>query len=530
MIIPDKDRLHTRLACTLVAVMTAMSLSPQQIATRPKLVVGIVVEGLSEDYLNLLEPNLSEGGFKRLMNQGVTLTDVDYGANLDATAATTVLFTGASPSVNGIPSTWVFDPSSRLTCNIFAESNGTGQTYSPMALLVSTLADEIRIDAAGTGMVHSIAASPEQAIALAGHAANSAVWIDDVNGKWSSSSFYKELPQAVGIRNLSKPLSMVLDTVSWTPLLDLKQYPDLPDYKRLYPYRHTFQRADKNRFKAFKVSPMGNDAITSLATDYISALSLGNREATDMLNLAYTLAPYPYGREADTRTETMDSYLRLDRSLQTLFDTLDRKAGRDNFIVFLAATPPPTNSKPDDEKWNIPHGEFSARKAISLLNMYLIALHGNGDWVAGYHNQQFYLNQSFIKAQNLDLAAIRGEAAEFLARMSGVSSVYTIDDIMAGRAGDRGDALKRNVSLKHSGDILITINPGWETIEDDFEVQNHRVAREGYTPGLAFIMAPQLRPRVIEGRVDARALAPSMARLIRIRAPNGAALAPLRLK
>ena len=39
-----------------------------------------------------------------------------------------------------------------------------------------------------------------------------------------------------------------------------------------------------------------------------------------------------------------------------------------------------------DPRFNIPTGEFSSKKAVSLLNMYLMALYGNGSWVNGYFN------------------------------------------------------------------------------------------------------------------------------------------------
>ncbi len=82
--------------------------------------------------------------------------------------------------------------------------------------------------------------------------------------------------------------------------------------------------------------------------------------------------------------------------------------------------------------------------------MYLIALHGNGDWVTGYFNRNFYLNQRLIKENRLDASDVRAEAAEFLARMSGVSGVYTIDDIIASRAGDNANELKRNTLVKYA--------------------------------------------------------------------------------
>ncbi len=527
----ENSALRSRLACALAMALVTVGITvhAQPLPARPSLVVGIVVDGLNDDYLQLLRGYFGDGGFKRLMDEGVVMSDVNYGKDIDPAAATAMIMSGTGPMVNGIPSAYVYDPETRLTRSILAPGAGTDVAYTPSPLLVSTIADEVRIDAAGVGNVYSIAPDPERAVLLAGHAGNSAVWINDTDGKWTTSTYYKERPQPAVIANHSHPIAKVLDTLAWTPTMNLQQYPDLPDYKRLFPFRHTFPKKDRDRYKAFKASPMVNTTVTDMAREYISSLQLGQRGVTDMLNIAYTLTPYTYTRETDNRTEAMDAYLRLDRDLARLFETLDSMPGRDNVVVFLAGTPSTTGWKRDDDQWNIPHGEFSARKAIALLNMYLIALHGNGDWVTGYHNRHFYLNQQLISQSGLDLVAIRNEAAEFLARMSGVSHVYTIDDIVSGRAGDRVDELRRSTSLKHSGDLVITINPGWTPVDDDFNT-TERVVRYGYTPSPAFILAPGIQHTEIESRVDARAIAPTVTRLVRIRAPNGAELAPLRLR
>lgn len=524
--------LHTgeRIACTLVAAFVAMSslAAADATAKRPSLVVGIMVDGLSDDYLTLLRDHFGEKGFLQFMNQGAAFTDIEYGDELDATAATAIVMSGASPSVNGIPSSYVYDPATRRTRNIFAgnaSTTGATGTLTPGALLVSTIADEIRIDAAGVGNVHAIAPDADRAIIMAAHAGNSATWIDDHNGRWVTSSYYRETPQPVMMRNVGRPLSMTLDTMTWTPMRPIDTYPDLPAHKKLYPFRHHFQRGDIDRYSAFKASPLANTAVTDLAVDYLQ--TLGNRGVTDMLSLGYNLEPYPYTRDADNRVETIDAYLRLDRDLARLLKAIDDGPGRNNTVIFLAGTPAPASSRRDDEKWNIPHGEFSAKKAISLLNMYLIALHGNGEWATGYHNRQIYLNHDHIKAANLDLHTIREQAAEFLSRMSGVSHVYTIDEVVGGHAGDNAASLKRNISLKHAGDLLITINPGWESVDDDFNT-DRRVARAAYTPAPLYILAPGVTPVVINTHIDARAIAPTVARLARIRAPNGASLAPVR--
>ncbi len=528
--------LTTRIVSLLVASMAVISASAgsddalrRGVAPRPSLVVGIVVEGLDGDYVRLLRDRFGEGGFNRLISEGVTFENIDFGPGLDSQAAAALVMTGASAGVNGIPSATVYDAATRTEKPVLEVST----SYTPSQLLVSTLSDEIRIADDGLNQVHSIAADPQMAVILAGHAANSAYWIDDVNGKWVTSPYYKETPTVISRRNFAAPLSLRIDTMAWVPSMELSLYPDLPEHKKIYPFRHTFPKREPDAYKSFKVSASGNREIANTATEYISELGLGTRGVTDMINLSLTLSPYRYGHQSDNRIETMDAYLRLDSDLARIFNAIEKTAGMKNTLVFLAGTPAPASRKRDDEKWGIPTGRFSPRRAVSLLNMYLIAMHGNGEYVSGYHNGYFYLNNKYLKDRDLDPVEIRKKAAEFLMRMSGVSRVFTIDDIIARDAGDNPVALRRNTSLAHAGDLLISVNPGWVVTDaDDDEALSNTETAVSFTSTLApaWILSPDLTPKVIGETVDARILAPTVSRLLRIRSPNATSVPPMRIE
>lgn len=528
-------------AVALIAVTSALTAVGQakrvETAThrsRPTLVVGIVVEGLSMDYLELLKPELCEGGFRRLMDSGVTITDLDYGTGLDGAASTAVVFTGTSPAVNGIPAGAVYDPATRRVVSVLNDAstigNFTDETLSPKALAASTIADELRIDAGGLGYVYSIAPNAPEAIIMGGHAGNSAFWINDVTGKWATTTYYKDLPTPVQAANRARPADAMLDTLQWTPLIPVERLPDLPGYKKMYPFHHTFPRQDTHRVEAYKNSPAVNTDITRMASEYVSGMSLGKREYIDMLNVGYSLQPYIHGRDADNRPEIMDAYLRLDRNLAQLFATIDGKGpGMNHTLVFLAGTPLTNRSRRDDEKWGTPFGEFSSRKAVSLLNMYLMALYGNGEWVNGYHNGQLFLNHDLIKERNKDIRELRDESARFLTRMSGVVNAWTIDDVIDRRATERPEAIRRNTLVPVAGDVFVSIAPGWHETDDDSDLDRPQTTlRAATTVAPAFILAPGEAPRTITGPVDARVLAPTVAGLLRIRPPNGAAQPRLR--
>lgn len=522
----------------LVAAITSITVTAQTKADaqrkRPQLVVGIVVEGLTMDNLDLLRPHFTEGGFKRLLEQGVTVTDVDYGTPLDASAAAAMVFTGTSPWVNGIASATVYDPESKRVNPVLFDAstigNFTDETLSPKALTASTIADELRIDGGGPGYVYAIAPDAAEAIILAGHAGNSAFWVNDITGKWATTTYYKDLPTPPQTLNHRQPNEYRLDTLQWTPVVKPADLPDLPAHKRLYPFRHIFPRTSADRYRAYKNSPVVNADITRLAADYINIIGLGKRESTDMLNLGYTLQPYSYAREADTRAELMDSYLRLDRDLASLFATIDSKGpGMNNTLVFLAGTPLTQRTRRDDDQWGVPFGEFSSRKAVSLLNMYLMALYGNGEWVNGYYNGQLFLNHKLIKERDVDAKAMRRESAGFLTRMSGVSNAWTIDDIIERRAGESPEAMRRNTSVATAGDVFVSIAPGWQETDDDSTTDSPATTMRAVSAAApAFFLIPDGKPVTINTPVDARQIAPTVTGILRIRSPNGASMPRLR--
>ncbi|MCF0212948.1 MAG: alkaline phosphatase family protein [Muribaculaceae bacterium] len=495
---------------------------------KPTLFLNITVEGLSEDYLEMLRNVFGNEGFNRLRDKGVVFPDVVYGPGVDATAATAVIVTGTTASHSNIPADTYFDAQTRQSRPILEDAN---RQLSPATLAVSTIGDEIRIAEGGINNVYSLAANPRQAVILAGHAGNAALWIDDASGRWTTSSFYKDVPTVITGANFSSPLSSRIDTIRWAPALDINAYPGIPSYKKAYPFKYAFTQNGKNSYRAFKASAKGNDELIRQGESLITSMKMGGGDKLDMLSIACTVAPYPYSKDFDSRLEILDSYVRLDKSLAALFKAIDEKGpGMNRTVVALTGIPAPNTGKRDDERFNIPYGQFSPRKAISLLNVYLMAIYGNGDWVSGYHEGQFHLNRKLIKDRDVDEAAIRRQTAEFLKRMAGVCEAYTLDDILAGNA--QTEQLRRNVAMDYAGDVFITVTPGWEIVDENNTQNNSRsmVSRLSATSYPAFILVPDVAPKTISGETDACVLAPTLARILRIRSPNAAASSPVRIK
>jgi len=534
--------LQLLLASVVSLTLPAHAAAPQQqpqTADRPLLVLNLVVDGLDREYVEYLMQYLGEGGFKKIFNEGVVFNNVDFGTPLSTAAATSMLMTGAPPQVTGITADLIYNPEKQRPYPALYDpetlGNFTNETYSPAALKVSTVSDELKIAGAGTSQVFSIAADPNQAIILAGHAGNNAAWLSDSNANWATSTYYRDVPTVLSYRNRLKALGPRIDTMTWNPSATTLTLPLIPEWVRKYPFKHVIGHDPQWKVTKFKNSPLYNKEATDMAREYIANLSLGKHDGTDMLSVGYSLEPFLFTKYSDTQFETADAYIKLDRDIAQLLADVDKTVGLRNTIVLLAATPPEPTSRREDDRWRLPYGEYSPRKAISLLNLYLIALHGNGEWILGYYDRYFYLNRELIKERQLSQTTVQQEAADFLKRMAGISDAYTIGDIIDGHAGENPAALRRNTSYLSAGDVLVEITPGWEVVDipfsDIYRLNDINLVTRGVTPtASAVILAPDVAAREIDTPVDARSIAPTLCRLLRIRSPNGASLPPVKLK
>lgn len=504
-----------------------MGVSAQADNARPRLVVGIVVDQLRTDYIEYLQSYFGERGFRTLLTDAVYMRDVDFKVpGLDGVNATAMLFTGAYPSQTGVPAASVFDVSTgQGTLRLPLAGSGqsvTNDSFTPAGLRLSTVADELVIDGGGAPQVYSVAMDPQQAVIMAGHVGKGAFWVNNASGNWATTSYYGPMPSAVSQRNFRNSLAQRIDTMQWRPSTRLAQVAGLPTHKKTSPFRYTFSRQDRDVYKKFAASALSNAEVTDVAIDLLRNLNLGqNPGETDMLNVAYTLAPFKYVSDGMTRAELTDAYLRLDAQLSRLIEAVDRTVGERNSVIWLTSTGYYDDAVAVEEKYRLPGGEFSARKARSLLNSYLSAKFGAGQYVSAIREGQVYFDRHTLESMRLDPTQVIDDARTFIAKMSGVADAITVDDILSPRT-DEERALRLAVDPRTCGDIIIRFAPGWSVAYDEQTPVQTKYTRESAVMTPAFFRVPGVAPRTISTTVDAVSLAPTLSGAIRIRAPNGA--------
>lgn len=499
-------------------------------AQSPKIVVGIMVDQLRTDYIEQLRPLFGEGGFNRLIADGVYLPDVDFrGTAKDAPSGAAIVYTGAWPVTNGVASAEVIDLSQKKNVPVLAaDPKKLKPDYSPENLRLSTIADEFFITNGKLAKVYSIAGDPQVAVVEAGHAGGAAIYLDESGGRWSVPAYYTQSPPFLANRNRVAPLSSKITASTWRPLNPASAYPGGPTWND-GDFNYGFSGGGRDAMARYKESALFNSEVTGLAIDLLKTLQPSTTNAPGMVNIAYSLAPVSFDYDGDNRPELTDAYMRLDVELSRLIDAIYSNYGKDNAVIFLSSTGYAHEPSIPEADARIPSGEITLRKAEGLLNAYLSAEYGNGDYVALIRDGKLYLDLREVEKKNIDIRKLRAEVKEFLLKMGGVSEALTLDEVVRGE-NSRARDLALGIDPKNSPDLFLFFTPGWTVTDDNAYPETSEKVRLASPPTPAFIVSPGLAPQNVSYTVEATALAPTIAGAVNIRAPNGAAAKPINLR
>jgi hypothetical protein len=512
------------LVCTFLVVT---GIHAQTAPATPKLVVSIVVDQLRGDYLQYFASTFGEKGFKRLANEGLTYQSVEFGfPNVSQASSVASIYTGTYPYYNGITGDYKFDVAKNQEVTIVADDNFMGNytsdRVSPLALLASTVGDELKVASQNKSLVYAIAPNAVEAILSGGRYASAAFWLDNFNGKWATSTYYKDVPYYVDRFNSNEAIGNYSER-AWNQ--SHTHYIGLPYSGATAAFAYNFTQKDKDRYAKIKQTSLINSEITELAGKFLENAGLGNRGVSDLLAITYYAGNYPFQATPDNFSyEIQDIYYRLDKEVEKLLDMLDRHVGLKNVVVVLTSTGyyDTVNRVSSEFK---PIGEFYPNRCTALLNMYLMAMYGQENWVTGYYNRQIYLNKKVAEDKQVKWNELVRSAAEFVAQFSGVQDVTTAGEWMIDDAG-RSVAFRRGMHKKLSGDIFLELQPGWVVVNENTSVQKEPVRETAILAPLYFFGAG-IKKEQVTRKVKAIEIAPTLSYILRIRPPNGCKALPL---
>ncbi len=471
----------------LIIIILWISSHPLFAQERPKLVVGIVVDQMRQEYLYRFEKKFGPGGFRRLMTDGFMLKNAHYSYVPTYTGpGHATVYSGCTPAIHGIIGNDWYDRTTKKFVNCVEDERqkpvgsekGNGDV-SPWRMLSSTVTDELKLFTQMHAKVIGLSLKDRGAVLPAGHMADGAYWFDGITGNFISSTFYKPgLPQWLDKFNSLKLTDQYLNR-EWNTLLPIAQYtesgPDDSPYETIikgkdrpvFPYKLKELRALFPTYDLIITTAFGSDLLTDLAEAALEGEELGKDAVTDFLTISYSSPDYIGHSMGPNSVETEDAYLRLDKNIETLLSTLDKKVGAGQYVVFLTADHAVADVPRYLKDNKMPSGVFQQASVEASLNDLLKKKMGIDSAVERISNDQIFLNQKAFggdpKSSSLDMLVATEMISQFLMRVEGVADVYPAASLRAAGFTEGGikGSVARGYNRKRSGDIAYVLEPGW---------------------------------------------------------------------
>lgn len=506
-----------------------------QAVKRPKLVVGIVIDQMRWDYLYRYAERYGKGGFKRLMKEGFNCqnTYIDYLPTFTAPGHASI-YTGSVPALHGIVANdWIDARTGRqwyCTEDTSAHGVGGGKAgqMSPRNMKANTITDELRLATNFSSRTFGVALKDRGAILPAGHAANGAFWYDGSSGDFISSDFYmKELPKWIETFNSRKVVDSLM-AIDWPTLYpigsyrqsekDENRYEGKPPYaeKATFPHKTSLSVSKSD----IRLTPQGNTLTRMLAETCIINEKLGQNGATDFLAVSFSSTDYIGHMYGPNSIEVEDTYLRLDKELETFLRFLDKEIGTGQYLLFLSADHGGAHNALFLEDHKIPARSVSIKNVLKDLNQFLMERFGDSSLVSSLYNYQVHFNEAAFKSLSIDRDVVKRSVIDWFQEQDGITVAVDIESPEKYALPELLKTMIANgIFRKRSGTIQLVLDPGWYS-----GYGNTGTTHGGWNPYDAHIPLLFYGWGVKKGesrsRVSISDIAPTLAGLLHIQEPN----------
>lgn len=511
---------------------------------RPKLVVGIVVDQMRWDYLYRFYDRYTDGGFKRLLKEGMSCenTYINYLPSATAVGHSSI-FTGSVPAIHGIAGNdWVEQLTGKpMYCTSDSTVKSVGTTsdegqMSPRNLLASTITDELMLATNFRSRVVGVSLKDRASILPAGHTPTGAFWFDDASGHFITSTYYmQQLPDWVNKFNAQDvPGKLVAN--EWQTLYPISSYIQSTDDNTTWDgklagssvFPHHISNAYKAKHNLIRSTPFGNTLTLEFAKAAIDAYQLGNNSnhVTDFLTINCASTDYVGHMFGVNAVETEDTYLRLDKDLAAFFSNLDKKVGKGNYLVFLTADHGATHAVGFNKAHNLPGGIWKQTDYRDKLNQLLKKKFGEDNLVISVVEYQVNFNIPKIEKSKLDFSAIKQYTVDYL--KNDPANLFVAD---MGKINDAAipDAVKTKMingyNYKRSGAVMIVPISGW--LQAGATGTSHGEWNPDDTHIPLVFMGWNVKQGATYSQTYTTDIAPTVASMLHIQAPNGCIGTPI---
>lgn len=444
----------------------------------PKLVVLISIDQMRGDYVDHYGHQWSKG-LKRLITEGAWFRQADYPYYTTVTCpGHASMSTGTVPAFHGmVENQWLDRAAGRLTSctsddaeQLITYGNPvTSGGHSSRRLMITTLADELRLQAAVPPRVVSISLKARSAITLGGHKPDAVIWLDEADGEWVTSTAFANAPAKYFADYIAAhPLRSEMGR-TWNRSLPIDQYVGeySSDNRRRYAlvtreFPHIVKgKGDEVRgafTDAWESSPYSDQYLARLAHTALDALKLGRGRGTDMLAIGFSALDktgHDFGPDSH---EVQDVLIHLDAEIGLMLDKLDREVGKGNYVVALSSdhgvAPVPERMRAQGFDAGRVNTAAIGRAIDEILQRDL----GPGTYRTRVQYNDIYFDNGVYDRLSQHPTAMAA-VLDAIRRADGIERVHRKEEL------SRVDPLTRPLALSYyegrSGDMKIVTRPYW---------------------------------------------------------------------
>lgn len=512
----------------------------------PKLIVGLIVDQMRYDYLTRYWNRYGEGGFKRLVRQGFNAKNHHFNYAPTSTGpGHASVYTGASPSSHGVIGNnwyskvlgrWVYCAGDSNYQTVGSTSNAG--KMSPHRMQTTTMTDQLRLHTQQRGKVIAVAIKDRGAVLPGGHSANAAYWFEGgASGNWISSSYYmEELPMWVKAWNDSDAVEQYKR--DWTTLEPVETYTesgtDVNSYEGFFkgekdsgfPHKLSKYWEFNGQFSMLRATPYGNSLTMDFALEALKQEELGQDTDTDFLAVSFSSTDYAGHFFGVNSKEVQDVYMRLDKEIERLLNTLDAQVGEGEYTLFLTADHGAIHVPSYLKDQKLPGDYWDKSVMREELTSFLEEQYGTDKVVSEVGYSDVFLNRPVLDSLDLELDDVQEEIAEHFLSYEQVYKVYTGTQLWE---QDYSRGLARTVQngwhQKRSGDVIFLFNPGVIDYPRTGSTHGSAMIYDTHVPLLFY--GAGIRPGSTAERTEIPDIAPTISVLMGMAFPSGTTGQPI---
>jgi predicted AlkP superfamily pyrophosphatase or phosphodiesterase len=464
---------------------------PETRNTTPKLIVFISIDQFRYDYPTRFARYFGKDGFNFLLERGANFVNCQYAHSSTETAVGhAVMMSGRHPGSTGIVANYWYDRQEYM--RVYAAEDTSASVLgvqqksirdgrSPLKFKGMNLGDLLRNKTENKSKVFGVSVKDRSAIYMAGKKPNSAYWMDEIDGGFTTSSYYmNSYPQWVETFNKERNADKWLGK-KWERLIPESNYPPIDttamvhyDYPKgwsgglPYPIGLNFDKPDSDYYRLLLESPFSSEVLLDFVERLTVEEKLGADEFTDILCVSFSANDYIGHSFGPMSREVMDVTLRTDLYLARLFKFMDNTVGEDNILYVLTSDHGIAQIPESLMAQGIEAGRIDPVRIGELVQDAMTKKYGTltneKSYVGRMANHDFYFNPRALSEKKIDKKESEDYISEVLTKaVPQIFQVFTANDLEHNKIDKNkvSELVLNSYRSGISGDVIIILKPNF---------------------------------------------------------------------